>query len=72
MEGSNKNENQGMENEEIIIFVSETKFEEEMKGIEENASLKIESNKVVGINEKKIKLKKKNYLQIWNNCIFEE
>jgi len=72
MEGSNKNENQGMENEEIIIFVSETKFEEEMKGIEENASLKIESSKVVGINEKKIKLKKKNYLQIWNNCIFEE
>ncbi len=72
MEGSSKNENQGMQNEETIIFISETKFEEEMKGIEENASLKIESSKVVGINEKKIKLKKKNYLQIWNNCIFEE
>jgi len=59
MEGSSKNENQGMQNEETIIFISEIKFEEEMKGIEENPSLKFESSRIRGINEKFCKLKKK-------------
>jgi hypothetical protein len=58
MEGSSENENQGMQNGETIIFISETKFEEEMKGIEENPSLKIESSRILGINEKNCKLEK--------------
>jgi hypothetical protein len=45
MEVSSENANQGMQNEETIIFISETKFEEEMNGIEENPSLKIESSR---------------------------
>ncbi len=59
LEGSNENENQGIQNEETIIFVSEIKFEEEMKGIEENPSLKIESSRILRVNEKNCKLEKK-------------
>jgi len=54
-----KNENQRMQNEKTIIFINEIKFEEEMKGIEENPSLKFESSRILRVNEKNCKLKKK-------------
>ncbi len=34
MERSSENENQRMQNEKIVIFISETKIEEEMERIE--------------------------------------
>jgi hypothetical protein len=33
MEGLNENENQGMQNEKTILFISEMKIEEKVQGI---------------------------------------
>lgn len=44
-----------MQNEEAIIFITKTKTEKEMDRIEENPSLQIESNKILGVNEEKSK-----------------
>jgi hypothetical protein len=44
-----------MQNEEAIIFINKTKTEKEMDRIEENPSLQIESNKILGVNEEKSK-----------------
>ncbi len=42
-----------MQNEEAIIFINKTKTEKEMDRTEENPSLQIESNKILGVNEEK-------------------
>jgi hypothetical protein len=34
MKGLSENENQGMQNEKYILFISETKIEEKVQGIE--------------------------------------
>ncbi len=72
MEGLSENENQGMQNEKIVLFTSETKIEEKVQGIEQNPSSQIESNRILGVNEKKLKTKEKKLIKFWNNCIFKE
>jgi hypothetical protein len=64
MEWSSENQNQKVQNEGEIIFTSEIEIEEEMKAIEENPSLQIESCKIPKLNEKIYKLKKQRIEQI--------
>jgi hypothetical protein len=58
-------ENQKVQNEGEVIFTSEIEIQEEMKGIEKNPSLQIESCKIPKLNEGIYKLNK-----FWNNYIF--
>jgi hypothetical protein len=60
-----------MQNDETIISISETKIEKEMEGIEENPSLQIESNKILGVNGKNLQITKEKTKQILEQLHFQ-
>ncbi len=53
-----------MQNEEAILFISETKIEKKMDRIQQNPSLQIESNKISGVNEENLQITKEKTKQI--------
>ncbi len=64
MERASENLNQKVQNEGEVIFTSEIEIDEEMKVIEKNPNLQIESCKIPKLNEKIYKLKKQRMEQI--------